>query len=370
MAASLFISPAISAAPSESDPLPVEVLNPERVASNPIADTVGVVSNNLSATPTGSKSTPVNIPEEQALLMEMAQAESQPGQMAPSRSVSEEWAEQVKGRYSPEQKLNLRTGSNVMVPVAIGLMNRIETSFKSVSVKSSDENAILEVDGGILYVTLNTRDPVGLMLMEEGVPGTAVNMTVVPLDVPPALVKAKISLTGEQLQESFVYQQKKQDELLVEKANEEEQEINRSDRHTERLKEILKTTALGQVPAGFTMSDDDLKNMPETYRSPCLFGIPNRTGQRMVGSRELIDVVLVQNNTDKSVVMREERCMSKDTIAVGLIDVATLPPGAKTEIYIVRDKNWFTKEQKLQTRPSLSGAGSSNLLNTTVFGYK
>lgn len=90
----------------------------------------------------------------------------------------------VKSKYSPTQTLTVRPSGNVMVPVSLGLMNRIETNFKNVSVKTSDEAAVLEVDGGVLYLTINKSEAVGLILMEQGVPNSAINLTAVPVDVP------------------------------------------------------------------------------------------------------------------------------------------------------------------------------------------
>lgn len=49
-------------------------------------------------------------------------------------------------------------------------------------------------------------------------------------------------------------------------------------------------------------------------------------GQRMVGAREYVDVVLVTNNSSYAQGIKEELCMSRDTLAVGVMDAATLRP--------------------------------------------
>lgn len=343
-------------------PLPVEVVNPDRLDAqgrNPVVEAAGVIGNSVSGSGQVSPM-PVNVPDENALLLQMAAA-SNKGQPIGGMSelgIAEEWANQVKGKYSPEQKLNLRPGANVKVPVALGLMNRFETSFTSVSVKTNDESAVLEVDRGIFYATLNSRNPLNVIVMEEGVPESAVNVTLIPVDVPPAMVKMKVAMTSQQLQEAFSFQQKRKQEEITAQASEEEEQIKRSDRHTERLKEILAATALGQIPAGFVMSNDDIKALPYSYQHPCVTSMSNVLGQRMVGAREIIDVVLLYNKSTLTQSFKEESCRGHDTLAVAVMDASRLAPGAKTEVYIVRDKNWFQNQQKLQTRPRLTGDNS------------
>lgn len=365
---SAFLISQLSVAAEQAFPLPTDVVNPQPIASeqqgsaagntsdNPLPAALQTINNNLNnATPTPNTNTTL-LPQEQQILLQMAQAAqaASPQVQPQNTSIADEWAEQAKKKYKPEQRVTVRPGGNIMLPVAIGLMNTIKTSFKNVSVKSSDPNAILEADHGIIYVTVNTRNPVGLLIMESGVPSTAINITVLPTDVPVAMIEAQIPVTAEQEQEAEAYQAMIREQEIVEKANTEEKEIKRSDRHTERLKEILKTTALGSVPAGFTLSDDEMKKMLPAYLHPCVFGIFNETKQRMVGSRELIDVVLVQNDTPRLFTMKEEYCASQDAVAVAIMDKATLNPGEQTEIYIVRDKNWLKNQERFQTRPRVT----------------
>jgi len=330
---SLTISLMLTPAAFAEGQLPVEVVHPEKLAEhNPVSQVGGIISNSM--TPGASAPLPVNMPEEQQLLLKMqqaAEANMPAGQLVDTGNLNDQLAEKVKSKYAPTQDLTVRPSGNVMVPVSLGLMNRIETNFHNVSVKTSDESAVLEVDGGVLYVT------------------------------PPALVRVRIPMSSSMMQDAFDYQRKAKDAEMVEKAMSEEEEIVRSDRHTERIKEILKYTALGQVPAGFTLADN-LDEVPNAYRKPCRFdNLVNVLGQRMVGAREFVDVVLVTNKSTMEAVIKEEFCMSRDTLAVGVMDAATLRPGASTEVYVVRDKNWSKKQSQLQTRPRLDNNGSFGL---------
>ena len=174
-------------------PLPLEVAHPEKLAAdNPVQTVGGIISDSLgtpTSTPAGQRARHAGRTK---LLLQMTQREQ--GKVSPSsnspqnlelgESANDVWAEMVKSKYSPTQTLTVRPSGNVMVPVSLGLMNRIETNFKNVSVKTSDEAAVLEVDGGVLYLTINKSEAVGLILMEQGVPNSAINLTAVPVDVP------------------------------------------------------------------------------------------------------------------------------------------------------------------------------------------
>ena len=116
-----------------------------------------------------------------------------------------------------------------------------------------------------------------------------------------------------------------------------------------------KLLILGSIAYGIDVKPtDEMKKMISAYRHPCVFGIANETKQRLVGARELIDVVLVQNDSNKPYTIKEEYCSSQDTVAVGVLDKAQLNPGEQIEMYIIRDKLWLQQQERLQTRPRVT----------------
>ena len=191
------------------------------------------------------------------------------------------------------------------------------------SVKTSDEAAVLEVDGGVLYLTINKSRSRGSHPDGAGCPQQRHQPDRCASRCPPALVKVRIPMSGDMLNDAYQYQRKNREVEMVDKGDPEEEEIVRSDRHTERIKEILRTTALGQVPAGFTLADDPPK-CPEVTRCPASSRAHQQTRTEMVGAREYIDVVLVSNNTTYESNIKEEMCLSRDALAVGVMDAAAL----------------------------------------------
>ncbi len=79
----------------------------------------------------------------------------------------------------------------------------------------------------------------------------------------------------------------------------------KQDDHKQRIIDLLTPVALGEVPSGFSLQQDRLSRIPASEQSPCNFNMYAKLGQRLVGSRELIDVILVKtiNHTVKSLLI-------------------------------------------------------------------
>lgn len=73
--------------------------------------------------------------------------------------------------------------------------------------------------------------------------------------------------------------------------------------------------------------------------------------QRIVGPREVVDVVRVRNNSNRAYTIREQSCESRDVIAVAIYNKALLQPGEATEVYILRDKMYKNTINTKSTRP-------------------
>jgi conjugal transfer pilus assembly protein TraK len=87
-------------------------------------------------------------------------------------------------RYQPMQNVTVPPGGNIVLPVSLGLQNRIQTTFKNVSVSTTapPEDTTIYVEGGSVFITTEKDAPVGIMLSEEGVPASTYNLTLIPID--------------------------------------------------------------------------------------------------------------------------------------------------------------------------------------------
>ncbi|HBQ8607305.1 TPA: traK family protein, partial [Klebsiella pneumoniae] len=111
--------------------------------------------------------------------------------------------------------------------------------------------------------------------------------------------------------------------------------------------------ANGEVPTGFALQLDKLSVIPNNEKSPCRFNFYAKLGQRLIGARELVDVILVQNTLTYPSVVDDQKCITPGVIATAIFDKAFLQPGEKTELYILRDKLYQERESRVTKRPSL-----------------
>lgn len=241
----------------------------------------------------------------------------------------------VKSKYKPIQNLtDLKPGANIAIPVAVGLTNPIVTNFKMVAARTHDEESVIELEEGRVYITINTLKPVALMLFEEGVPESMINLTLVPMEAMPVIVNASVELTKSMNYKGIEHRRNlKEQEAIANAVQSEDYTIAESDRIS-RIKDILKPIGRGEIPRGFTLSHDTSKAIPR----PCGLTISQKVAQRIVGPREVVDVVRVKNTTTRPYTIREQMCESRDVMAVAIYNKSLLQPNEATEVYILRNK--------------------------------
>lgn len=241
----------------------------------------------------------------------------------------------VKSKYKPTQNLtNLKPGANIAIPVAVGLTNPIVTNFKMVAARTHDEESVIELEEGRLYITLNSLKPVALMLFEEGVPESMINLTLVPMEAMPVVVNVDVELTKQMVYKGAHHRSEIKEQEALAEASINNQVANEATDRISRIKQILKPVGKGEIPQGFSLSHDVSRAMKE----PCGLTIKQDVMQRIVGPREVVDVVRVQNTTSRAYTVREQMCESRDVIAVAIYNKSLLQPGEATEVYILRDK--------------------------------
>ena len=258
----------------------------------------------------------------------------------------------LEDSYKPVQTLvNVKPGASIMVPVSQGLMNRISTPFKMVAVKDSgNKKAIVDLDEGMVFVTVNSFEPMSLMVYEEGVPESMFSIMLHPMEAPPVMINIDIKLSTEMTAKRDAFHRDMEMEDLLFEANEMSKMQTQTSEHVQRIKDILMPVAQGEIPRGFSFTDQ----VPSNSLRPCSVSIFQQTKQRLIGAREIVDVVLIKNDSNRIYSVREESCISKDSIAVAVLDKSTLQPGEHTEIYILRDKLYSQRQARVKRRPRLT----------------
>lgn len=259
---------------------------------------------------------------------------------------------QLKANYSPTPSFNMKPGENKAVIVAAGLMNRITTNFNMIAVRTSDMSAVIEAQDGYVYVTTNSSNPLGLMIYEEGLPETAISLVLKPEEALPVMLNVNVQLSWKQKQAINARTKERERMAKVELANQVDNSHASAEGHVERIKNILIPIAQQDIPRGFVEADE----IPETLIRPCSIPIRQKVSQRFSGNREYIDVVVVYNHTNYPYQVKEEQCMSRDTLGVALLDQSIIQPGQSSEIYIVRDKLFKEKLENRNKRRRVSAA--------------
>jgi conjugal transfer pilus assembly protein TraK len=245
--------------------------------------------------------------------------------------------------YSPTQTYDLNPMDSIIIPVGQGVMNSIVTNYKMIAVKTSHKTGLYEPEGGFLYATIRTNERVGLILFEEGVPESQIAVTLVPIDAPPSVININVAMTEAMNTKSRAFQKEIREQEASVLAQQEQTYYSME--RTQRIIQMLTPVAQGDLPRGFSLSTD----IPKEHMKPCAVPIYQHTGQRLMGGKEVIDVVLVKNTSNGVYQMREEMCASDDVLAVALYRKSYLQPGEEMELYILRDK-FFEREQKRSSR--------------------
>lgn len=263
-------------------------------------------------------------------------------------NMPDSFLQKVAKTWKPTQEFRVKPKDNIMIAVGQGLMNTISTNLTMLTAKTNDESSTFEIDQGYLYVTVSSQNPISLVLYEEGVLDSQVSITLVPVSAPPTIAKVNFDLTPAMKEKSAEFQ--KQIKLEEQQASQPADPQNKHDTHTSRIIDILRPVAQGDIPKGFGLTPD----IPDALRHPCLMTIYHRTEQRMVSGNDIIDVVLVKNDSDKPYNIREEMCLTNGTLAVALFEKAYLLPNEAAEVYILRDKRQSVQELQRKRRPRLT----------------
>ncbi|HIC1565003.1 TPA: traK family protein, partial [Klebsiella pneumoniae] len=81
----------------------------------------------------------------------------------PSEGPGQKAVNEAKKRYQPMQNVTVPPGGNIVLPVSLGLQNRIQTTFKNVSVSTTapSEDTTIYVEGGSVFITTVKDAPIG-----------------------------------------------------------------------------------------------------------------------------------------------------------------------------------------------------------------
>jgi len=137
--------------------------------------------------------------------------------------------DKIRKKYKSHQVVNVKAGHTELLPIASGMTNRIWTNFDKVKKTTSipAEAALIHTDGSFVYIVSGAGiNSIDLMLEEEGAPETAINLTLIPLDVPPVMIELTVDMDKSQkkAQRAAIADRKEEDLVELETAKQAERE--------------------------------------------------------------------------------------------------------------------------------------------------
>lgn len=264
--------------------------------------------------------------------------------------------------FKPKVELMAAPGEPVTIAVGVAQSNRLGFNFNKLEVVTSDMRTPILKDGGYMYITPSVAgEPIGLLVGEEGMPETMINVLLLPANVPQVIAKVDVLLTKEMKQKRariIADAKAKEDKASAELAAIEEQlEQGESklrtntDPYSDRIIDLLTMVAKEDIPQGFSLR---LQNqVPEKDLYPCdssKLAMYHQTVQQLESSKEIIDIVKVTNDLNGVRSIEDDYCISPGVLAAATFRRSHLQPGQSTEIYVLRDKLYSKKHLKAITR--------------------
>ena len=233
--------------------------------------------------------------------------------------------------------LVVKEGRNVLIPVALGHINRLIVPFENPKVVTTS-SANIQADGHVIYVATRTKVPVTMFITPEDAERPAISVSLIPKRIPPREIELRLDSPQATL-------------LPASKAKAEKWE--RSMPYIEVIKEALKMLAQGRVPDGYSLS-----NLPENAASPFCHQDGLRfsfhPGQVANGSKLRIYIGTAQNITNRVVEFKERSCGNWGVAGVAAWPRVWLEPGQKTEVYVaIRNGVWVKRVPRMRQRKLL-----------------
>lgn len=221
---------------------------------------------------------------------------------------------------TPPPEITVENGRNTVFSVALFHANRIITPFRNPEIRTSS-TSLLTVESGIVYVTTQSEDPIGLFVFDKSDPTQAISLTLNPAPISPVSVKINLEgwtppATSTQVQSN------------PEKARTFETE----DPYVTTLKDLFKELASQRVPDGYGLST---VNGRYPYMPDCQIPGAHVVPVQVLDGAEVTAIVARITNTSYQVIdVDGSACHSDRLLGVSSWPVTELGPGESAEMYL------------------------------------
>lgn len=235
----------------------------------------------------------------------------------------------------PAAEIDVEVGVNRSFAIAKAHVNRIVTPFTDAKVVTTSAAGIRS-EGGIVYVSTNADESIGLFIHEAADAENAISLTLVPEEIDQ--VSTRVHIRGLRAAATRPVQARRDVAQSFETASP----------YVDTLSGLVAELAHGRVPEGYGLQDvaSAAITVP-TCRLPGASAIP---AQLITGSELFVVVYRVRAN--QGVVLDESAC-APEARAVAAWPKRSLSMGEETEVYAVFTVQ--TSEGAVQVRPSVVG---------------
>lgn len=239
-------------------------------------------------------------------------------------------------------RLALTPGVNELVPVSMGHLNRLVTPFSDPQVTTTSA-ATTEIRDNVIYVGTNQEAPVTLFITQKDSEAQAMSLTLVPQRIAP--------------REYFLAVEGSSGASFAGLSHNRRAEAWESSQpYVSTLRELLRSTALGETPPGYSLHDT--AQAGGAYRPNCVqegLSFNFQQGQHLVGQNLTVAIGVAENISATAVEFTEAACGNWNVAAVSAWPQNLLAPDDQTEVYVVMRHN-TPRVAPESRRPSLLGA--------------
>lgn len=224
------------------------------------------------------------------------------------------------------ESIRVQPGSNAVIPVAVGHLNRLVLPFEDPSIRTVNP-ATTQLEGHVLYVAPSDESPITLYVTPGKMEDFALSLTLAPKRIPPR----EIHLTLDQDALKKLQHLNQSHPVFVGQGGEPPVRADQSQDYITEIKGLFRALALGQSPQGFNLRSP---GSGETLRCQQK-GLQFKTGQVLEGRDLILMVGVARNPGSKPIELDERACASAtETLAVAAWPTPRIEGGHASEIFL------------------------------------
>lgn len=240
------------------------------------------------------------------------------------------------------QDVVVSSGTNTLIPISRGQMNRIVTPFDVPKVQTVS-TADISVSGNVLYVTTSEDKPVTMYVTPDDDETVAISLTLLPQGVPPIQANLILAKNVQGLASGLPVTSSTNYSGQARK-------WERSQPYMDTLRSLMREMALGKLPRGYSFGALTNGNKIPACAQPSL-SFDFSKSQLIEGHDFKVFVATAENVSAKTVEFDHASCTHPQRAAVSAWPDEVLEPGQKTEVFVITRVP--TEVPQSSTRPSL-----------------